>query len=75
MRISFIILFMIDLYKDNHVCAMRVFVNFLCSPERKVLRVSYCDSAVSIVRFAGFPLGFAFVAICDRFCKVAQENA
>ena len=23
----------------------------------------------------GFPLGFAFVVICDKFCKVAQENA
>ena len=29
MQISFIILFMIDLYKDNHVCAcVCAFVNF-----------------------------------------------
>ena len=37
MQISFIILFMIDLYKDNHVC---VFVNFFFE---KLLRNYWLD--------------------------------
>ena len=37
-RISFIILFMIDLYKDNHV---RAFVNFFFKKKKKLLLRNY----------------------------------
>ena len=43
MQISFIILFMIDLYKDNHVRAcVRAFLNFFfkkTSPQKQLTRL------------------------------------
>ena len=68
MQISFIILFMIDLYKDNHVCA---FVNFFF--EKLLLRIHWLDfNQISQECFLDRGNKLLFTVTENQACEVVQ---